>query len=195
MQGRATRILEPILAASVFGIFLRAFLLAAVVIESRSMSPTLEPGDRVLVNRFIFSAPTTAWLPSRAPGFGDLVELRPSGRDGPTLIKRVAGRGPVAVRIRDKKLSLDGVARDVSTAHWDDERIYPNSPFLEHALRWRDNLPPLDVAAHSLFVLGDNRDFSVDSRMFGPVDARRVIGRPFLRVGPSADGRPLALVR
>ncbi len=194
MVDRLSRVLETLLVASVFGLFLRAFLLAAVVIESRSMTPTLEPGDRVLVNRFVFSAPSAAWLPSREPGPGDLVELRSSARGEPTLIKRIAGRGPVTVQIRDKKVSLDGVATDAATAHWDDERIYPNSPFLEDALRLRDNLSPLDIGEQQLFVLGDNRDYSVDSRMFGAVDSRRVIGRPFLRVG-SAYGRPWALVR
>lgn len=176
------RMAESVLVASVFGLFLRAFLLSAVIVESRSMAPTLNPGDRVLVNRFVFSAEPSAWLASRSPRPGDIVELRPVDAGAPTLVKRVLAVGPATVEVRDKRLIVGGSPRDVPFAHWDDVRIYPNSPFLEDSLRYRDNLPAADLAAGELFALGDNRDYSFDSRMFGAVDDGRVIGRPFLRV-------------
>ena len=82
---------ESVLVASVFGLFLRAFLLSAVIVESRSMAPTLNPGDRVLGNRFVFSAEPSAWLASRSPRPGDIVALLP--HVDPAVEAELAARG------------------------------------------------------------------------------------------------------
>jgi signal peptidase I len=184
-------VVEPLLCACVFGLFLRTFLLSTAIVESGSMSPTFEPGDRVLINRFYYQH-DSRWLPGRAPRQGDLIEIRPSARNEPSRIKRVVACGPARVEIRDKRALVDGRPEAPSAAHWADSRIYPNSPLLDEPLRHRDNLPPLDLESGACFVMGDNRDASVDSRNFGPIAAARIHGRPFVRLW-SREGASLAI--
>jgi signal peptidase I len=179
--GLGSAFLEPLLSACVFGLFLRTFLLSTAIVESASMSPTFEPGDRVLVNRFFYQHHSPL-LPGRAPRPGDLIEIRPAASSEPSRIKRVVACGPARLEIRDKRVSIDGRPEPSSAAHWSDPRIYPNSPFLDEPLRRRDNLAAMDLEPGRCFVMGDNRDASVDSRTFGAVAVDRIHGRPFVRL-------------
>jgi signal peptidase I len=176
----------PILfiVALAVAIVLKTFVVQAFFIPSGSMEPTLEPGDRVLVQKVVYG-----------PDRGDVIVFSdPQGRPGPDrgivggflhwlsstlgierpehedFIKRVIGLPGETVELRDGRLFVDGV------------RI--REPYLKGAVDTRD-YGPVRVPEGALFVLGDNRLNSNDSRFglgFVPVD--KVVGRAFAIVWP-----------
>jgi signal peptidase I len=176
----------PILfiVALAVAIVLKTFVVQAFFIPSGSMEPTLEPGDRVLVQKVVYG-----------PDRGDVIVFSdPQGRPGPDrgivggfvhwlsstlgierpehedFIKRVIGLPGETVELRDGRLFVDGV------------RI--REPYLKGAVDTRD-YGPVKVPQGALFVLGDNRLNSNDSRFglgFVPVD--KVVGRAFAIVWP-----------
>ena len=173
-----------IVLAFVLAIVLKTFLVQAFFIPSGSMEPTLQPGDRVLVRKVLYS-----------PARGDVVVFEdPQGRGGPDrgvvsgfvhwlseaigfahpededFIKRVIGLPGETVELRGGKLFVDGT--------------HVREPYLKGPPDTRD-YGPVQVPPASLFVLGDNRLNSNDSRFglgFVPVD--KVVGRAFVIIWP-----------
>ncbi len=130
-------------------------------VQSSSMAPTFEHGDRIIVNKL-------AYL-SGSPRIGDVVVLEsPDGRG--LVVKRVVAVEGQTVGLEDGLLVVDGVAQ-VET-YFDQETI--------------DGVyfGPVDVPADTIFVMGDNRAESVDSREYGAVPLDAVVGRVSLRVWP-----------
>jgi signal peptidase I len=140
-------------------IALRAFVAEPFRIPSESMAPTLEPGDQALVTKL-----------GGAPARGDLVAFH-APRTGEVMLKRVVAAGGDSVGIEDGVLVVNG--RKQREAYIADPDAIDSVYF-----------GPVDVARGSLFVLGDNRANSEDSREFGAVPADRVIGRATARVWP-----------
>jgi signal peptidase I len=139
----------------------RAFVAEPFRIPSESMAPTLEPGDQALVTKL-----------SGTPGRGDLVAFH-APRTGEVMLKRVVAVGGDSVGIEDGVLVVNG--RKQREAYVADPDAIDSVYF-----------GPVKVATGSLFVLGDNRANSEDSREFGAVPADRVIGRATARVWPPA---------
>jgi signal peptidase I len=140
-------------------IALRAFVAEPFRIPSESMAPTLEPGDQALVTKL-----------GGAPDRGDLVAFH-APRTGEVLLKRVVAVGGDNVGIEDGVLVVN--ARRQREAYVADPDAIDSVYF-----------GPVKVAKGSLFMLGDNRANSEDSRDFGAVPADRVIGRATARVWP-----------
>jgi signal peptidase I len=140
-------------------IALRAFVAEPFRIPSESMAPTLEPGDQALVTKL-----------GGTPGRGDLVAFHAPGT-GEIMLKRVVAVGGDRVGIEDGVLVVNG--RREHEAYVADPDAIDSVYF-----------GPVTVAPGSLFVLGDNRANSQDSREFGAVPADRVIGRATARVWP-----------
>lgn len=134
-------------------------LLSSVRVISVSMVPTLEPGDRVLIDT----------LSRRSPSIGDLVVLREPD-SGELAVKRVVGVAGDTVAIEDGRLRRNGVLID--------------EPYVD--LEGVDSVyfGPVRVATGTTFVMGDNRGASIDSRSYGPIDDGRVLGRVLLRWWP-----------
>ena len=130
-------------------------------VPARSMAPTLEPGDHVLVNKLAYR--------TGDPQRGDLAVVK-APRTGELLLKRVVGVGGDEVEIRDGVLYVNGRA--------------PREPYVDHDASDSVYFGPVEVPAGRLFVLGDNRANSDDSRQLGPVAADDAIGRVDLRVWP-----------
>ena len=146
----------------------RAFLVQAFWIPSPSMAPTLEPGDRVLVNKLAYKA--------HEVNHGDLVvfERPPQASNGEDdeikdLIKRVVAVGGDTIEARDGQVYVNG------------ERI--EEPYLVEGTP-TDNLPLTEIPEGTVFVMGDNRTNSEDSRVFGPIDEDTIVGRAFVTVLP-----------
>jgi len=180
---------EVALGAVILALFVKTFLFQAFNVPSDSMAPTLRAGDQVLVNKFVFRG--GRWpLPTREPRRGDLVLFRLTAEPHELLVKRiVAGEGQ-RVELIDKRLVVDHRARLEPWATHRDPRTYPRSRFVPRELRARDNFGPRTVPPDHLFVLGDNRDFSRDSRLFGSVGREGIVGRPLLVYwSPAAEGR------
>jgi signal peptidase I len=161
----------------VIALFLRGFVIEAFKIPSASMLPTLQMGDFVLVNKLssgVRIPGTRRWLFWRGgPQPGDVIVYTDRHDPAQTYVKRVIAVAGEVVEIRDKQVLVNGAPREVSTAYvTPGGTAQPDSP--------RDNFGPARVPRRRVFVLGDNRDQSVDSRYTGFVDARDVKGTAVL---------------
>jgi signal peptidase I len=168
---------EAILVALVLAFFIRSFIVQAFKIPSGSMLPTLQIGDHILVNKFLyglrlpypFEKMLVEW---KQPNHGDvIVFVYPKDRTK-DFIKRVIGVPGDTVEIRHKHVYLNGVKLDDPHATFADEDREVPGP--------RDNFGPITVPEHHLFVMGDNRDRSHDGRFWGYVDLDDVKGKAFL---------------
>jgi signal peptidase I len=141
-------------------ILVRTFVLGWYPVTSASMSPTVRPGDRLLVDKL---TPHFA-----GPDRGDLVTFS-SPNDGQLLVKRVVALPGDTVRMDDAVLVVNG------------HRV--REPYVDHRSIDGTYFGPVTVPPHHLYVLGDNRFGSIDSRVYGAIDASSVNGR-VLRVMP-----------
>lgn len=172
---------DPVLAAVVFALFARTFLFQAFAVPSPSMEKNVLTGDRLLVNKFVFSrggGPLRPILPERAVRRGDLVVFRFPEDPRRDFLKRVVALPGETIEIRDKRVTIDGRVLDEPYAFHADDTIWPDDPAIADAHRRRDQLPPQRVPPNAYFVMGDNRDDSSDSRFWGVVPADHIEGRP-----------------
>jgi signal peptidase I len=147
--------------ALVFG-FVRPFVVEAFYIPSESMVPTLRVGDRVLVNKFIYRF--------TEPERGDIVVFESVEGGGEDLIKRVVGVPGDRISVRGGRLFVNGELQ---------RERYVNKKFPDSSSSARTTVPEGHV-----FVMGDNRVNSRDSRFFGPVPKEKIEGEAFLRFWP-----------
>ncbi|HMK35906.1 MAG TPA: signal peptidase I [Desulfomonilaceae bacterium] len=169
---------EAFVVAVVLAILIRALFFQAFKIPSSSMEPTLLIGDHILVNKFIYGIriPFTKarWPQFVQPRRGDvIVFVYPEDRTK-DFIKRVVAVGGDTVEIRDKKVFLNGKPAEDSHAHFYSNVIYPGD------VTPKDNMRPTKVPEGALFVMGDNRDYSLDSRFWGFVPVEDVKGEAFI---------------
>ncbi len=169
---------EAILVALALALVIRTFVVQAFKIPSGSMEPTLEIGDHILVNKFIYGikVPFTslsfwAW---ENPKRGDVIVFTYPLEPDKDFIKRVIGVEGDTVRIVNKKLYLNGVEA------FDPHAVYKEKTLLPGDSQKRDNFGPITVPPKKVFVLGDNRDRSLDSRFWGFVPLEDVKGRAFI---------------
>jgi len=170
--------------ALVVAFIVKTFLFQAYYIPSPSMEPTLHVGDRIIVNKLSYQL--------HEVNRGDIVVFAsPEGEtDGISdLIKRVVGLPGETVEVREGRIFIDG---DLLLEPYLDE------PDITGAFRE----PPGCVGADDgrnrctigdghVFVMGDNRPNSKDSRYFGPIDTDSITGRAFIRLWPIGDIRRL----
>jgi signal peptidase I len=167
-----------IFAVLLFG-FIRTDVVQAFRIPSGSMEDTLLVGDFLLVNKFIYGPRipfTDVRLPGwRAPRSGDVVVFPFPQNPDEHYIKRCIATAGQTVEIRDKAVYVDGVKMA------DPPHIKYDDPVSKPAARSpRDNWGPKVVPEGKMFVMGDNRDFSSDSRYWGYVDTETVIGKALI---------------
>ncbi len=171
-------IAETFVIALVLALFIRTFIVQAFKIPSGSMLPTLQIGDHLLVNKFIYGIKVPfsgkILIPIKNPAPGDIVVFKFPKNPRLDYIKRVIAVAGDTVMIRNKKIFVNG--RPLADTHgvYTDPRILPGdvSP--------RDNFGPVKVPPHHIFVMGDNRDNSYDSRFWGFVDLNAVRGKAFI---------------
>jgi signal peptidase I len=147
--------------ALVFG-FVRPFVVEAFYIPSESMVPTLKVGDRVLVNKFIYRF--------TEPERGDIIVFESVEDSNEELIKRVVGVPGDEISVRKGKLLVNGERQ---------KEPYVNKKFPDTS-----SADPTRVPEGHVFVMGDNRANSRDSRYFGPVPDQKIEGEAFLRFWP-----------
>jgi signal peptidase I len=177
--------LEALLIAVIFATFARTYVVQAFKIPSGSMEQNLLIGDHILVNKFIYGptgldGPERALLPVRDVRRGDIVVFKFPEDPYRDFIKRCIGLPGDTVEVVDKELILNGKPVDDASYTWHvDPFIIPRSPFLQNN-RTRDNFGPYTVPAGHYFCMGDNRDNSNDSRVWGAVPREYVKGRAFM---------------
>jgi len=170
--------LEAIVIALLLALFIRAFVVQAFKIPSGSMKETLLVGDHILVNKFIYGI-KIPFQEKEMIDFGDprrkdiIVFIYPQD-PSKDFIKRVVGGPGDTVEIVDKQVYVNGKPLDEPYKQHTDPRIIPGR------INPRDNMAPLKVPPGKLFVMGDNRDESYDSRFWGTVDISKVKGKAFI---------------
>jgi signal peptidase I len=169
---------EAFVVAVILAIIIRAFFIQAFKIPSRSMVPTLLVGDHILVSKFIYGirVPFTQarWPRFVDPSRGDvIVFVYPEDRTK-DFIKRVVAVGGDTIEIKDKKVFLNG--KKVENKHIE----HSTNQIVPGRISPRDNYGPAIIPKDHLFVMGDNRDESHDSRFWGFVPIADVKGEAFM---------------
>jgi signal peptidase I len=144
----------------------RTWVIQPFVVPTGSMLPTIQLGDQVLANKFVFRF--------RTPQRPDIVVLDDPTETVGTLIKRVVAVGGQTVDLQGGKVLVDGVAIDEPYTHGQ-----ASDPLMGSALKF-----PVTIPGDSIWVMGDNRTQSQDSRWFGPVKLSDVHGRGFFIYWP-----------
>ena len=162
-------------------------------VPTGSMKPTIEEGDRVVVNKLAYDlkVPFTTFqlLKWGDPQRGDIVVLF-SPADGTRLVKRVVGVPGDRIEMRDNTLFVNGHAAAWREIGLQDDSEQGSSVLVEenlagvnHEVMFTPQIPavrsfgPLTVPPGRYFVMGDNRDNSNDSRFIGLIDRRRIVGK------------------
>jgi len=183
-KGKVRENVEALVIAIILALFIRAFVVQAFKIPSGSMENTLLVGDYILVNKFIYGVkiPYTNFtvVPIKDPHRGEIIVFKYPGDPSKDYIKRVVGVGGDKIDIRDKKVYVNGELQKSDFAKFSDPRIFSDAYMFPENLLRRDNLGPIEVPKNKLFVMGDNRDSSNDSRFWGFVDKSAVKGRAFM---------------
>ncbi len=161
--------IEIIATAVVLALIVRALIIQSYHIPSESMEDTLLKGDFLFASKFIYGAKVPfvdLRLPAvREPKQGDIVIFKFPGDEKTDYIKRcIAVEGQV-VEVRDMQVFVDGKPVD--------------EPYCKHIHKdlKRKGYGPVTVPDGSIFVMGDNRDNSYDSRFWGPLDKRLLRGK------------------
>lgn len=148
---------DSVVWAGVVALFLIHFVVRSFYIPSGSMLPTLHINDFILVNELIYDVTD--------PVRGDIVVFHPPGSskasDKTDLIKRVVGLPHDSIEVKDGTLYLNGQALD--------------EPFIKEPIF--KNFGPKTVEANEIFVMGDNRNDSKDSRYIGTIPYENLVGR------------------
>lgn len=177
-QNKVWEYIKAIGTALVLALVIRAYVVQAFKIPSGSMIPTLLIGDHILVNKFVFGTKLPLSdkrvLSIKRPERGDVVVFKYPEDRSKDFIKRVVGVEGDVVEEKNKEIFVNG------------KRV--NEPFIQHTdnsvhtgvMEPRDNFGPYLVPKDKLFVMGDNRDQSYDSRYWGYVDMKDLRGKAFV---------------
>ncbi len=170
--------IEAILVAVVLALFIRTFIIQAFKIPSGSMKQTLLIGDHILVNKFLYGIKIpfsqTTIIPIKNPERGDIIVFKFPEDPSKDFIKRVIGVAGDVIEVRDKRVYVNHTLLN------HDYGIYTDPHIISGVIQPRDNFGQVVVPEHSLFVMGDNRDQSYDSRFWGFVDLEAVKGKALI---------------
>lgn len=173
---------EALLIAIIFVNFARIFAFQAFKIPTGSMEDNLKVGDHIIVNKFIYGANASETLerlfPLRTIRRGDIVVFRYPEDPTSDFVKRVIALPGETLTMRDRQVFIDGRPLDEPYVLYTDKKTVP-STFME-PWRSRDHYGPYVVPKDHYFVMGDNRDHSLDSRSWGPVQRELIKGRAFM---------------
>jgi signal peptidase I len=168
---------EALAVAVLLALFIRTFIVQAFKIPSGSMLPTLQIGDHILVNKLRYGVRVPfvgRVLEFADPRRGDIIVFVYPVDPKKDFIKRVVGAPGDRVEVRHKKILVNDQEVDDPYAHFED------GPGATSRLTPRDNFGPVVVPDDKVFVMGDNRDRSYDSRFWGFVPLDDVRGKAFL---------------
>lgn len=164
-------LVETILVALVLALLVRAFVVESFRVVGDSMEPTLHDGERLFVNKLVYRF--------RPPRPGEIVVFRYPLNPSRDYIKRVIAVGGQTVEIRDGRVYVDG--------------SFLEEPYVQ--ARDHATLPPVRLRPDEVYVLGDNRRNSQDSRVFGPFGVTYVKGEAVFLYWPPARARVIGEAR
>lgn len=175
--------IEAILVAFAIALVIRTFVIQAFKIPSGSMIPTLQIGDHLLVNKFLLGTPVDIPFTNihlfRMPGLrkperGDIIVFKYPEDPSRDFIKRVIGIEGDVIESRNKTLFVNGRMVVESYVQYADSSVKSGD------MDRRDNFGPIKVEKESVFVMGDNRDQSYDSRFWGFVKRSEIKGKAII---------------
>jgi signal peptidase I len=177
---------EAILIALMLALFIRTFILQAFKIPSGSMEPTLLIGDHILVSKFAYGLHIPNEIPfvnvklfsdivlfSETPERGDIIVFKYPKDESRDFIKRVIGLPGDKLQVKHQKVFINDKP-------YDDLRAYHRETPGPDPLVPRDDFGPVRVPEGHLFVMGDNRENSQDSRYWGFLDLKKVKGKALM---------------
>lgn len=164
--------------AILIALFIRAYIIQAFKIPSGSMIPTLLIGDHLLVTKFIYGIKPPLSdkkiLVLENPKRGDIIVFKYPEDPSRDFIKRVIAVEGDIVESKNKKIYINGQELKEPYVRHTDPYIHPRE------LDSRDNFGPIVVPKGKVFVMGDNRDQSYDSRFWGFVDLKDIKGKALI---------------
>jgi signal peptidase I len=173
-----------LLTALIIAVVIKTFLVQPFWIPSESMLPTIQVNDRVMVNKLaykwgepqrgdvvVFRDPREEEIEETIPeavirSVLEAVGIRTRGHED--LIKRVIGLPGETVEVKDNRVVINGTPLD--------------EPYLVDV--FMPDEPPITISADQVFVMGDNRNASFDSRRFGPIPLDDLVGEAFVTIWP-----------
>jgi len=161
-------VLETIVPAVLIALLINLFLAQATRVHGQSMEPNLHTNQRLIVEKVSYNRFLRQYFKFDGPKQGDVVVIRLNGQGGELLIKRIIGLPGDTVEIRESQVYVNGQSI--------------NEPYISGITP--GNYGPITIPPLSIFVLGDNRGFSNDSRNFGTVPLENVIGRAWFSYWP-----------
>ncbi len=153
--------LESVAIAVILAVIIRVFLFQPFYIPSGSMEPTLTKGDRIIVNKFLYRL--------KEPQRGDIIVFKYPVNPERDFIKRVIGLPGETIQIKESRVYIDGAPIKQS--------------FLPEDLRYGD-FGPVSIPEDSYFMMGDNRNNSEDSRVWGTLPRKNIVGKAMVIYWP-----------
>ncbi|HYF95985.1 MAG TPA: signal peptidase I [Symbiobacteriaceae bacterium] len=153
---------ETLVVALLVALVIRTFVVQVYLVEGPSMEPTLHTNERVFVNKLIYRF--------RAPKPGEIIVLQDPNRPQRELIKRVIAVAGETIEIKKGTVFVNGQAL--------------KEPFINTAIVSSTDMRPLTVPDKQVFVMGDNRGMSFDSRAIGPIAVNKIDGKAFFMFWP-----------
>jgi signal peptidase I len=170
---------ESIIIAVILALFIRTFVVQAFKIPSGSMEDTLQVGDHLLVNKFIFGTaiPFTdkQFFALRDPHRGDVIVFEYPEDPSKDFIKRIIGVPGDVVQGINKHVYVNG------KLYQNPHEVHKEAELIPKDQNPRDTFGPVKVPEDSYFVMGDNRDRSYDSRFWGFVKKEKIKGLAFIK--------------
>jgi len=174
-----------VIVALIVAVIIKTFLIQAFFIPSASMRDTLLEGDRVMVNKLAYRF--------GEPHRGDIIvfasPLEP-GDEGESFFAAVVRHIGEALGVSTPEsalikrvIAVEGETIEIAGNHVLVDGVEIDEPYLGDNVRMGD-FGPMRVPQGHVFVMGDNRNQSEDSRRFGPIAVDRIVGRAFIRVWP-----------
>ena len=172
-KGALRENIEAILVAIILALFIRTFIVQAFKIPSGSMKETLQIGDHILVNKFIYGVKMPfvdkTIIPIKEPKRGDIIVFKnPDKSNNTPLIKRVIGLPGEEVEVKSGLVYINGSPL--------------NESYIIELPSY--NMPNSIIPSAEYFVLGDNRNASRDSHMGWTVSQDDILGKAWLSVWP-----------
>jgi signal peptidase I len=159
--GMVIEVVAIVAAAFVIAMLVQAFLFKPFTVHQVSMQPNLIEGDRILINRLVYHF--------HDPNPGDVIVFHSAVVEGEDLVKRVVAVAGESVAVHDGALYVNGVKKD--------------EPYLKEQ-GFEGEMSETVIPADQVFVMGDNRNNSGDSRMFGPIEIDSIVGEAFVIYWP-----------
>lgn len=153
---------ETLVIALVVALVIRTFVVQVYLVEGPSMEPTLHTNERVFVNKLIYRL--------RSPKPGEIIVLQDPNQPQRELIKRIIATEGETIEIKKGTVYVNGQPL--------------KEPFINTAIKSTTDMPAQPVPENTVFVMGDNRGMSFDSRNIGPVSLSKIDGKAFFMFWP-----------